>query len=177
MTLSAALSQNFELIFRNSALISHAGVKAVMRAVSRLFSHVLMFALVVSLVARAGVPTGWMLAEDGDGQTSLQICSGNAGMWDPKTDPEIMSYLTSVSQMLDLDDPSDPQDMPDDGAMSAGTCPFSLSGFSSDFSGVGFPQLPVQYADTFSYRLPARAPPVLRELNAQVSARAPPLHV
>jgi hypothetical protein len=136
-----------------------------------------MFALVISLVVRAGVPTGWMLTDDGEGLPSLQVCSGNAGMWDPKSDPEIMTYLTSVSHILNLNGASDPEDQPDDGAMSAGTCPFALFGFVSDISGVGSPVMPVLYTDTFSYRLPARAPPVLRELNTQLTVRAPPLHV
>ena len=129
----------------------------------RLLSRVFMIALVSALVARAAVPTGWMLTQTEEGTLTLGVCSPHSA--------ELADAL-SIEISIKLDGGSDEHD-----ESSAYTCPFSLSIVASEAETA--PQLfvPVAYTQAAVQLPPARAPPVVRAVLTPVSPRAPPLHV
>lgn len=129
----------------------------------RLLSRVFMVALVSALVARAAVPTGWMLTQTEEGTITIGVCSAH--------DPEIANALT-IEIPIKLDSGSDTSD-----EASAFTCPFSLSVLLSDAEIPPALYVPVAYTQATVQLPPARAPPVVRAVLTPVSPRAPPLHV
>ena len=129
----------------------------------RLVSRVFMVALVSALVARAAVPTGWMLTQTEEGTLTLGVCSPHSA--------ELANAL-SIEIPIKLDSGSDEPETD-----TAYTCPFSLSVVLSGSETPPQLYVPVGYTEATVQLPPARAPPVVRAVLTPVSPRAPPLHV
>ena len=140
---------------------------------SGLISRVLRFQaiagiMLVALLVRAAVPTGWMVAPTPDDGFTIAMCSGRAVTLDLQS--RRVAGIDSDSQPADSGqdgDHSDPSHMP--------PCAFAMASIlAMAGQGAAF-EAPV-VLDTADRSLPqTRAPPAARIITAPLPARGPPL--
>ena len=142
---------------------------------SHLLSRVLRFQaiagiMLVALIVRAAVPTGWMVAATADDGVTIAMCSGRTVTLDLQS--RRVAATDSNTQPADSGqdgDHSDPSHMPPCAFAMASI--LNLAGQSAAFEVLVVP-------DTADRSLPqTRAPPTGRTIAAPLPARGPPLFI
>jgi hypothetical protein len=128
--------------------------------------------MLVALLVRAAVPTGWMIApaEAGTGFT-IELCSGRTVVLDPVT-----RKVTGLHGDEQPDTPSDSApdgDHGDPGHMAP--CPFAVASIMVQADAGHVFDVPAMRRDNDRMLPPLRAPPASRVITAPLPARGPPL--
>ena len=141
------------------------------------FSRIAMFRAVATLIlvammVRAAVPTGWMIApaEAGTGFT-IELCSGRTVVVDP-----VSRKVTGLHGDETPDQPSNSApdgDHGDPGHMAP--CPFAVASILMQADAGHVFDAPALRRDNDRTLPPLRAPPASRVITAPLPARGPPL--
>ncbi|WP_373006227.1 hypothetical protein [Hyphomonas sp.] len=124
--------------------------------------------MLVALLVRAAVPTGWMAAPSADGGFTIALCSGRTVTLDLQS--RRVAGLDGDDQPADSGqdgDHSDPSHMP--------PCAFAVASIL-DQAGQSAAFVAPVVLDAADRSLPqTRAPPAARTITAPLPARGPPL--
>ncbi|KCZ56087.1 hypothetical protein [Hyphomonas chukchiensis] len=142
-----------------------------------LLSRIAMFRAVatlmlVALLVRAAVPTGWMIAPAGTGGGfTIELCSGRTVVVDP-----VSRKVTGLHGDEEPDQPSDSApdgDHGDPGHMAP--CPFATASIMVQADAGHAFDVPAILRHNDRTLPPLRAPPAARVITAPLPARGPPL--
>tara|TARA_R110001606_G_scaffold25559_6_gene83039 strand:- start:292 stop:738 length:447 start_codon:yes stop_codon:yes gene_type:complete len=142
-----------------------------------LLSRIAMFRAVatlmlVAMLVRAAVPTGWMIAPAGTGTGfTIELCSGRTVVVDP-----VSRKMTGLHGDEEPDQPSDSApdgDHGDPGHMAP--CPFAVASIMVQADAGHAFDVPAILRHNDRTLPPLRAPPAARVITAPLPARGPPL--